>query len=321
MSANTGLWSTIERGLTEADWFILLCSPQAAASEYVTTEIAWWLEHKSADRILLVLDEGEMVWDAKAGDFDWARSSAVNPVLAKAFAEEPRWVELDWWDHEGSLHAADPRFAERVADLASAVRGVERDELVGENVQQRRRALRLARGAIIALSGLLVASLVATAIAVVNGNAATEQARIALARQLAAQAITLSVTDLQTASLLAVEAQRLNDDAQTRAALFQLATASPQLVRSLPAGARVESTAISADGTVYTGDADGAVVRWDGSEPELLADLNATVHSVSVSDDGAYVAAATDGDTVARGDAERRHRTDRPPPARHRPDP
>jgi hypothetical protein len=298
MSANTGLWSNIERGLTEAEWFILLCSPKAAASQYVTNEIAWWLEHKSADRILLVLDEGTMLWDGTAGDFDWKRSTAVNPALTKAFAEEPRWVEMPWWDAEGSLHAADPRFAERVADLASAVRGVERDELIGENVQQRRRALRLLRGGVIALSGLLVASLVATVIAVVNGNAAAEQARIALARQLAAQAITLSSTDLQTASLLAVEAQRMNDDAQTRAALFQLASASPQLVRTLPVGARVEATAIDADGTVYTGDADGAVTRWDDGEGTLLTDVNARVDSVSVSDDGAYVAAATDGDTV-----------------------
>lgn len=298
MSANTGLWSNIERGLTEAEWFILLCSPKSAASPYVTNEITWWLEHKSADRVLLVLDEGEIRWDAAAGDFDWSRASAVNPALSNAYREEPRWVDLSWFELEDSLGTSDPRFPERVADLASAVRFQERDELVGENVRERRRALRLLRGGVIALSGLLVASLVATVIAVVNGNAAAEQARIALARQLAAQAITLSSTDLQTASLLAVEAQRMNDDAQTRAALFQLATASPALVRSLPAGARIEATAISADGTVFTADADGAVVRWDGAERVDLAGLNTPAYSISVSDDGGYVAIATNDDTV-----------------------
>jgi WD40 repeat protein len=298
MSANTGLWSNIERGLTEADWFILLCSPKSAASQYVTTEITWWLEHKSADRILLVLDEGEMYWDPKTNDFDWKRSTAVNRALSKAFPEEPRWVEMPWFEAEGSLGTADPRFNERVADLASAIRGMERDELIGENVQQRRRALRLARGGVIALSALLVASLVATVIAVVNGNAAAEQARIALARQLAAQAITLSATDLQTASLLAVEAQRMNDDAQTRAALFQLATTSPQLVRTLAVGARVNATAVAADGTVFTGDASGAVSRWDGAERTVLADLNAPVGWIAVSDDGADVAAVAGDDAV-----------------------
>ncbi|MEZ5189937.1 MAG: TIR domain-containing protein [Schumannella sp.] len=296
MSANTGLWSTIERGLTEAEWFILLCSPRSAASEYVTTEITWWLEHKSAERILLVLDEGEILWDPTAGDFDWTRATAVNKALSKAFAEEPRWVDLSWFELEGSLGDADPRFPERVADLASAIRFQERDELVGENVRERRRALRLLRGGVIALSGLLVASLIATVVAVVNGNAAAEQARIALARQLAAQAITLSSTDLQTASLLAVEAQRMHDDPQTQAALLQLATASPQLVRSLPVGARVTATAIATDGAVLTGDADGAVTRWDGPERSRLTSLDAGVVGLSVSDDGTVVAAvAADG--------------------------
>ena len=270
MSANTGLWSNIERGLTEAGWFVLLCSPRSAASGYVTTEIAWWLEHKTAERILMVLDEGEIAWDAAAGDFDWQRATAVNPALSKAFAEEPRWVDLSWFELDGSQREADPRFTERVADLAAAIRGQERDELVGENVRERRRAMNLLRGGVIALSVLLVASLFATVLAVRNGNAAAEQARIALARQLAAQAITLSRTDLQTASLLAVEANRLNDDAQTRAALFQLATASPALVRALPAGAPVTSTAVTAEGIVLTGDADGEVELWqDGSEVVL----------------------------------------------------
>jgi WD40 repeat protein len=293
MSANTGLWSTIERGLTESDWFILLCSPRSAASQYVTNEIAWWLEHKSSDRILLVLDEGEMLWDAKAGDFDWPRASAVNRALSKAFAEEPRWVDLSWFEQDGSLRSADPRFTERVADLASAVRGIERDELVGENVRERRRAIRLLRGGVIALSGLLIASLAATAIAVVNGNAAAEQARIAQARQLAAQAIALGSTDLRLASLLATEAVRMNDDAQTEAALFQLQNASPFLERSLDVGAEVTSTAITADGEVVLGDAGGTVSTWTDGERTDLMHISGRVSSVAVSDDGSVVAAVS----------------------------
>ncbi|MGC4154409.1 MAG: toll/interleukin-1 receptor domain-containing protein [Propionicimonas sp.] len=291
MSANTGLWSNIERGLTEADWFILLCSPSSAASQYVTTEIAWWLEHKSSDRILMVLDEGEIAWDATSGDFDWPRATAVNPALTRAFAEEPRWVDLSWFELDDSLRDADPRFPERVADLAAAIRFQERDELVGENVRERRRALRLLRGGVVALSVLLVASLIATVLAVRNGNAATEQARIALARQLAAQAITLSRTDLQTASLLAAEANRLSDDAQTRAALFQLATASPTLVRALPAGAVVTATAVSADGTVLTGDAAGEVELWRSDGSEVMLTFPDRVVAVAMSADHRILAA------------------------------
>lgn len=289
MSANTGLWTNIERGLTEAEWFVLLCSPQSAASQYVTTEIEWWLTHKSPERILLVLDEGEITWDAAAGDFDWPRATAVNPALTRAFTEEPRWVDLSWFELDDSQGETDPRFNERVADLAAAIRGQQRDELIGENVRERRRAMNLLRGGVIALSVLLVASLIATVLAVRNGNAAAEQARIALARQLAAQAITLARTDLQTASLLAVEANRLNDDAQTRTALFQLATASPALVRALPAGAAVTATAVTADGVVVTGDADGEVERW-GPDHEVVLTFGDRVVAVATSADARVVA-------------------------------
>lgn len=299
MSANTGLWSTIEGGLTEAEWFILLCSPQAAASQYVTSEIGWWLQHKSPERILMVLDEGEIAWDAVAGDFDWQRATAVNPALSRAFAEEPRWVDLSWFELDDSLRDGDPRFPERVADLAAAIRFQERDELVGENVRERRRAMNLLRGGVIALSVLLVASLAATVLAVRNGNAATEQARIALARQLAAQAITLSSTDLQTASLLAAEANRLNDDAQTRAALFQLATASPALVRALPVGAEVTATAVTADGLVLTGDAAGKVELWQGTSPSEVITFPGRVIAVAISADHSAVAAVSGMDAVA----------------------
>lgn len=308
MSANTGLWSNIERGLTEADWFVLLCSPKSAASQYVTTEVSWWLEHKSAERILMVLDEGEILWDAGAGDFDWQRATAVNPALSKAFTEEPRWVDLSWFELDGSLRDADPRFPERVADLAAAIRFSERDELVGENVRERRRALNLLRGGVIALSLLLVASLIATVLAVRNGNAATEQARIALARQLAAQAITLSRTDLQTASLLAVEASRLNDDAQTQAALFQLATASPALVRALPVGAAVTATAVTADGVVLTGDADGEVELWQGlGSSEVVLTLPDRVIAVALSADHRTIVAIDGTDAVVRAAGQTTH--------------
>jgi WD40 repeat protein len=307
MSANPALWSSIERGLTEAEWFVLLASPLAAQSEYVARELAWWREHKSGDRILIVLEEGvDLVWDRAANDFDFDVTDSLPLALSGAYAEEPRWVDLRWYEAEGSLGAQDPRWMERVADIAAAVRGAERDELIGENVREHRRAQRVLRAGIALLSLLLVASLVATFVAVGQRSeankqrseavrqpdAATEQATIALARQLAAEAVSVAPTDLQTASLLAVQAYRTNADAQTRAALFQIATASPQLVRPMDVGDTVLSSAVTPKGVVVTGDASGRVQLWAGSAPQLIATLERGVTSVAVSGDGRTVAAA-----------------------------
>jgi WD40 repeat protein len=315
MSANVALWSTIERGLTEAGWFILLASPAAAQSEYVAREVTWWREHKPTNRILIVLEEGvDIVWDRAADDFDFEVTDSLPRALAGAFAEEPRWIDLRWYEASGSLGAQDPRWMERVADVASAVRGAERDELIGENVRQHKRARLALRSGITLISLFLVASLVATYVALGQRaeatkqrdeanhqrDVATEQARIALARQLAAQAVSLAPTDLQTASLLAVQAYRTNpDDQQAQATLLQIASASPQLVRTLPVGATVTATATTPEGVVVTGDAKGRVIVWHGADSQTIATLPGQVRALAASDD-ASVIAATDGTTAIR---------------------
>ena len=51
MAANTALRSTIETGLKQAEWFILLATPASANSSYVNTEIDWWLRHKGPQQL------------------------------------------------------------------------------------------------------------------------------------------------------------------------------------------------------------------------------------------------------------------------------
>src|SRR5215467_11072536 len=69
LSATPHLWPSIEQALSQSRFLILLASPEAAASRWVGQEIAYWLEHNSADSVLIALTEGELDWDEAAGDF------------------------------------------------------------------------------------------------------------------------------------------------------------------------------------------------------------------------------------------------------------
>ncbi len=142
MAANTALWSTIETGLKQAEWFILLATPASASSSYVNTEIDWWLRNKGPQHLLLVQAEGELYWDRQHRCFH-PESTAVPPILHTAYPEEPRWIDMRWYAANPLIGKSDPRFGERVADLASALRGVARDTLIGDNVRQHRRALEI----------------------------------------------------------------------------------------------------------------------------------------------------------------------------------
>jgi WD40 repeat protein len=301
LSANPGLWSSIVQALESSRWLVLMASPQAASSVWVEREVAWWRANRSPERLLIVLTDGELVWDERSGQVDWEKTNALPPALRGAFAEEPRWVDLRWLRDADQVAETNPRLRECVADIAAAVREVPKDLLVGEHIRQHRRTMRLARSAVTTLVVLLVATMVGALVAVNQRNQAREQARIATARQLAATSGALLDTRLDLAQLFAVHAYRLDPSPQTKAALFQSVTSSPHLVRYLPMGAQVAELSGSGDGrTVVAGLSNGRVVRWNLAEPNPhpVFALDAAISSLAVSRDGSVIVASDGSDAT-----------------------
>ncbi|MGC3992645.1 MAG: TIR domain-containing protein [Propionicimonas sp.] len=301
LSTNPALWSSIEDGLSGAGHLVVLLSPGARDSPYVEREVAWWLAHKGPATVLLVLDQGDLVWDATAGAF--TDDSPVPPSLRDAFTEEPRWLDLRWL-HDSTSPASDPRFTAAMADLSAPIRGIPRDELVGEDLVQHRRVLRLTRAAVTALVVLLAASIVATVLAVQQRDDVLRQATTLRSRQLASAASGLLDSDLRAAQLLAVQGYRTEDSAATRQALLQAAFASPLVSRVTRFDADITALAASTDGTtVALGLADGSVYTVGGSgTPRLRFTLPAAVTALRTNRDGSVVLAAA-GATLSVSDA------------------
>lgn len=192
LSANPHLWSSITDALDQSDWFVLLLSPEAAESSWVNDEIEYWLECKDSNRIIPVLTGGDLAWS----DNDFT-SDAVPPALQNAFLSEPRWVDLRFADSEEQLDLSNPRFSAAVADIASAIRGVPKDELESEEVRQHRRTVRTAWAAGFALVFLAV---VAAFFAVQSRRSAD----LAQSRQLAAAAVSVVEQDPELSLMLAL---------------------------------------------------------------------------------------------------------------------
>ncbi len=85
LSANPGLWSSIEKALAHSAWLVLMASPEAARSRWVDREVAWWLANKSPQRVLVVLTEGEFAWD-ETGQGD----GRARPCHQRCAAPSPR---------------------------------------------------------------------------------------------------------------------------------------------------------------------------------------------------------------------------------------
>lgn len=164
LSANPALWAAIERALSSAKHFILLASPESAASPWVRKEVDWWLRHRSVDSMLVLLTGGELIWASGGEDFDWTRTTSIARELAGRFPAEPLYVDLRAIKSEGSLSLRDPKFRAAVLDIAAPLHGRNKDDLDGEDIVQNRRTMRIARGVAVVMA-LLAAAAVWQAIA------------------------------------------------------------------------------------------------------------------------------------------------------------
>ena len=297
LTASPSLWPDIERALATSHYFILLASPEAAASSWVRKELQWWLEHRPRERLLIAITDGSLAWDGARGDFDPERSSALPEVLRGGFAQEPLWVDLCWARAEAHLSLRDPRFRDCVADLAAPLHGCPKDELIGEDIRNHRRAIRLARGAALALALLAAAAVVAAVVAVGQRNAAQHQTRLATSRQLAAQSQADAASRLDTSLLLSRAAWRTAQTPQALAALLQANTASPQLVALTTQQPPIAALATaSGAGLVATGAADGSLRLWRPGSDEGMT-------RVAVPGSSAVTGLAFGGNQLVVGDA------------------
>jgi WD40 repeat protein len=302
LSANPALWSSIERALHGSAFFILLASPEAARSRWVDREIGYWLGHKPRTNLLIALTDGEAVWDEATGDFDWDRTTAVPRSLKGVFEEEPRHIDLRWarLSEDVSLH--NPRFRDAVADLAAPLHGRAKDELVGEDVRQHRRTVRLTRAAItvVVTFALVAASSTVLTLRQLDQtrrarNEAELRARVATSRLLARVARD-DLNDRPALALLeGLKGFQTADTSDSRNALAEALQRVPRLATVLPADGQATAVAVSPVGSVLAlGTSDGSIALWAPIKRLPIGRLPASggqVQSLAFSSDGSTLAA------------------------------
>lgn len=179
---------------------------------------AWIEEDRVGRRLHAHLTESSGGWDAGGRDLgDLYRGARLTAAL-------------DWSaQHRDELSPVEREFVQASRSAAG-------------------RAARRLRGVLAGVAVLLVISLIAGVIALVQKQHATTEARVALARQLGVQAVIEPRIDL--AMLLAREAVSLDRSQQTESALLATLLRSPAAIASLelPIGVRPVSLTLSPDG-------------------------------------------------------------------------
>ena len=165
-------------------YLIVVLSSHSVESVWVNKEVIHWLEHRGADRLMLVVADGHLEWDDAAGCFDPQRSDVILPVLRQSgvFAAQPFYVDVSG---DAPWNAAEPLFREKITDLAAPIHGRPKSELSSDDLREQRRFVRLRRAAVAALALLTVVSVVAAGIAFTQRKEAIRQRNDAVALALA----------------------------------------------------------------------------------------------------------------------------------------
>jgi hypothetical protein len=183
LSASPHLWKNIVKALDNAEYLIILASAASEKSKWVNKEVAYWLENKSIDNILIALTEGELEWDEQNNCFLKPANNSLPPALDDKFDSEPFYIDLRESKKEVDLSLDNPIFKKEILKLAAKLHGKQPNDLASEEVLVHRKMIRLRNGAIGLLVLLLIAALIAGFIANENRKEAAESANEARRQQ------------------------------------------------------------------------------------------------------------------------------------------
>ncbi len=264
LSANPALWPTIEEALGQTEYFLLLASPASANSTWVQQEVHWWLQNRTANKLIICLADGEIFWDDRTGDFDWKKTNAVTSNLKGAFSSEPLYADFRGAKTANRYADSDPAYRDPLLDVAAPLMGRAKDDLDGEDIRAHRRTERIAWAAalFIVLLGLTAG---------IGVNMAHERQKIAASRALASEAIS-HVDDRSLAMLLSIESGRIADTVESKRSLLAAIQRVPNAEAFLWGHTDAVTKAVfSPDGqSVLSAGWDDRIVLWSAASHQPI---------------------------------------------------
>lgn len=140
LGANPHLWENIEKALDDSKNFILLASPKACESDWVTKEIEKWEEKDpSFQKFNIAVTSGEIFWDKISNDFNWEKTTCLPKCLKEKFQSEPLYIDLKDYLNKNNrpIDYNLPGFTSGIVKIIAGVKGVEPREIESDEKKRK----------------------------------------------------------------------------------------------------------------------------------------------------------------------------------------
>lgn len=182
--ASANLWAEIETALRASRCFVLLASPEAVESPWVRKELEWWLTERGSKGLFLCLVGGSIEFKSDSLTIDTNRTNSLPADIVGKLPSAPFYVDLRVNANDPARQSmTDENFRAGVQKLSAAILARPLDELAGEDIRQQRIRTRIRNGAIVALSVLVVVSVLFGVLAYNASQESRRQAQFALLGQ------------------------------------------------------------------------------------------------------------------------------------------
>jgi len=297
------LWPEIQRAISSSRFFILLASPDSAASKWVRLEIEHWLT-LGRGAPLIVITGGKVAWDTVKGDFNWLETTALPATLAGVYTQEPLYLDATGIKAD-ELSARHAKVNAAAAQIYSRLTNRSLDEVIGTDVREQRRNRWTAGGAVVTLAALGVMYLLQRGETRRQELVASTRRQLDIARSLAIEslsrnggpdAVNVSESDAGRAAMLAIESVNLVPTLEGNDALHAHLALTPAIVahRSLPAG--IGAVALSRDGrsvaihSANDGQSEYSILPTADSQPGTTIQSQLNSQDMLLSNDGSLFA-------------------------------
>lgn len=230
-SPNDQIDATIVDVLSRSDRMLVLCSPNAARSPWVDKEVAWFMEHRGPEAILLAVTEGE--------DPVNRPEEVFSPRIREKQLHQATWYDFRGRRTRKGIKIRD--YEDARVQLAAHLRGKSAGEVLPLWTREQERQTRRRRTFIGVAATVLLATLAAAALQWRAAAQASESARIERVRRSASAAFSFMETG-DTLGALPWLLQSLQEEvghaneSSLRILLASSAVHAPQLLQAWPNG-------------------------------------------------------------------------------------